>query len=57
MEPPPPEMQQLLAAVSRSRQASDDFVSAMAGTLPVPEFFDPGNTERIIREAGHGVPS
>jgi 2-polyprenyl-6-methoxyphenol hydroxylase-like FAD-dependent oxidoreductase len=57
MEPPPPEMQQLLAAVSRSRQASDDFVSAMAGTLPVPAFFDAGNTERIIREAGHGVPS
>jgi flavin-dependent dehydrogenase len=57
MEPPPAEMQQLLAAVSRSRAASDDFVSAMAGTLPAPEFFDAGNTERIIREAGHGVPS
>jgi flavin-dependent dehydrogenase len=57
MEPLPAEMQQLLAAVSRSRAASDDFVSAMAGTLAAAEFFDPGNTERIIREAGHGVAS
>ncbi len=29
----------------------DDFVSMMTGTLPVPEFFEPTNVERIIGAA------
>ncbi len=41
LEPPPVEMQQLLGAVSTNDDASADFVSVQAGTLPVPEFFDP----------------
>lgn len=45
---PAPEMQQLLAAVSGSQQAMDDFVSVQAGTLPVPEFFSPDNIDRIM---------
>jgi 2-polyprenyl-6-methoxyphenol hydroxylase-like FAD-dependent oxidoreductase len=57
IDTPPAEMQQLLAAVSRSREASDDFVSAMAGTFPASEFFEAENTKRIIREAGQGAPS
>jgi flavin-dependent dehydrogenase len=55
VEPPAPEMQQLLGAVSQSREASDDFVSVMAGTLPVPAFFDPDNVARIMREAGQAA--
>jgi 2-polyprenyl-6-methoxyphenol hydroxylase-like FAD-dependent oxidoreductase len=47
-QPPPPEMQQLLGAVSRSQQAMNDFVSVQAGTLPIPEFFDPENVGRIL---------
>ena len=47
-QPPPPEMQQLLAAVARDQQAMDDFVSVQAGTLPIPEFFSPENLERIM---------
>jgi 2-polyprenyl-6-methoxyphenol hydroxylase-like FAD-dependent oxidoreductase len=47
-EPPPPEMQQLLGAVARSPEAMDDFVSVQAGTLPVPEFFDPDNVGHIM---------
>ena len=41
LEPPPPEMQQLLGAVAASQEAMDDFVSMTAGTLPAPEFFAP----------------
>jgi 2-polyprenyl-6-methoxyphenol hydroxylase-like FAD-dependent oxidoreductase len=56
-EPPPPEMQQLLGAVSQSREASDDFVSVMAKTFPVPEFFSPDNAARIMGDAMRTAPS
>jgi 2-polyprenyl-6-methoxyphenol hydroxylase-like FAD-dependent oxidoreductase len=56
IEPPPPEMQQLLGAVSQSPDASDDFVSVMSGALPVPAFFAPDNVARIMREAGQAAP-
>ncbi len=51
MEPPPPEMQQLLGAVYGNQEAMDDFVSVMAGTLPPPEFFGPDNVGRIMAQA------
>jgi flavin-dependent dehydrogenase len=53
LEPPPPEMQQLLAAVSGNQQAMDGFVSVSAGTLSPLQFFDPENIGRIMgaREA------
>jgi hypothetical protein len=35
----------------------DGFVSVIAGTLPVPEFFGPENTERIMTGAATGAPS
>jgi 2-polyprenyl-6-methoxyphenol hydroxylase-like FAD-dependent oxidoreductase len=47
-EPPPPEMQQLLAAIAGDQPTMDDFVSVQAGTLPVPQFFDPDNVGRIL---------
>ena len=43
MEPPPPEMQQLLGAVHGNQDAMNDFASMLAGTLSPPEFFDPAN--------------
>jgi flavin-dependent dehydrogenase len=52
LEPPPPEMQQLLAAVSASQEAMDDFVSVMAGTMSPVEFFDPANVGRIMGGSG-----
>jgi hypothetical protein len=54
-EPPPPEMQQLLAASHGNREAMDAFVSMMAGTLPVQEFFAPANVERIMATATQPV--
>jgi 2-polyprenyl-6-methoxyphenol hydroxylase-like FAD-dependent oxidoreductase len=47
-QPPPPETQQLLAAVSGNAEAMDDFVSVQAGTLPIPEFFSPENIGQIM---------
>jgi hypothetical protein len=49
-EPPPEEMQQLLAAVARSQDAMDDFASIQAGTMPIPAFFDPENVGRIMSQ-------
>jgi flavin-dependent dehydrogenase len=51
IEPPPPEMQQLIGAMYGNQEAMDGFVSVMAGTLPAPEFFAPENARRIISQA------
>lgn len=48
LEPPPPEMQQLLGATAGTREAQNQFVSMMAGTLPVTAFFAPENVGRIM---------
>ncbi|HUF83874.1 MAG TPA: NAD(P)/FAD-dependent oxidoreductase [Acidimicrobiia bacterium] len=48
LEPPPPEMQQLLGAVATDQQAMDDFVSVTAGSLSPAEFFNPDNVGRIM---------
>ena len=43
LEPPPPEMQQLLGGIYGNQPAMDAFVSVTAGTLSPIEFFDPTN--------------
>jgi flavin-dependent dehydrogenase len=48
LEPPPPDMAELLAACSRSQAAMDDFISMMVGTLAVAEFFAPEHVKRIL---------
>ena len=51
MEPPPPEMQALFGAMHGNQEATDAFVSVMAGTLSPPEFFNPDNLGRIMGQA------
>jgi len=51
LQPPPPEMQQLIGAMAGNQAAMDDFVSVQASTLPAPEFFDPANVGRIMAAA------
>jgi flavin-dependent dehydrogenase len=51
LEPPPPEMQQLMGAMQANQEAMDGFVSVMAGTLPAPRFFGPENAGRIMAQA------
>ena len=48
LQPPPPEMQQLIGAMHGNQEAMDGFVSVQAATLPAPEFFAPENVGRIM---------
>lgn len=51
LEPPPPELQQLLAALPGSQEAMDQFVRVNAGVTAPAEFFDPANVQRILAAA------
>lgn len=51
LAPPPPEMQQLLSAVSRSQEAMDAFARVTAGVTSPAEFFSDENAERILAAA------
>jgi 2-polyprenyl-6-methoxyphenol hydroxylase-like FAD-dependent oxidoreductase len=48
LEPPPPEMQQLFAALLYNQEQTNRFFGALAGTVPVAEFFSPENIGRIM---------
>jgi flavin-dependent dehydrogenase len=48
MEPPPPEMQQLLGAISGNAEAMDAFAGITAGTVSPVDFFAPENIGRIM---------
>jgi 2-polyprenyl-6-methoxyphenol hydroxylase-like FAD-dependent oxidoreductase len=49
LAPPPPEVQQLLAAVSGAPPASDAFAGVVAGTVSPDEFFAPDHVASILR--------
>jgi hypothetical protein len=51
-EPPPVEMQQLMAAMVGNQPAMDAFISAIAGSLSPTKFFDSTNLARLF---GGGV--
>jgi flavin-dependent dehydrogenase len=51
LQPPPPERQQLLAALCGNQEATNRFLGTIAGTVPIPEFFAPTNVERILQAA------
>jgi 2-polyprenyl-6-methoxyphenol hydroxylase-like FAD-dependent oxidoreductase len=47
LQPPPPEMQQLLAAVHGNQAAMDGFARMNAGTISPADFFAPANVDAI----------
>ena len=51
LEPPPPHMQQLFAALRGNQEATNRFYSAMTGSSPLPAFMNPENIGRIVAEA------
>ncbi|MGN6565780.1 MAG: NAD(P)/FAD-dependent oxidoreductase [Thermomicrobiales bacterium] len=51
LEPPPPEMQQLFAALRENQADTDRFMGLLAGTTPAPAFFAPENIGRIMGAA------
>ena len=48
LEPPPPAMQQLFAALRENKTEADRFIGALSGMVPIPEFFAPENIRRIV---------
>jgi hypothetical protein len=52
LESPPPNLQQLLAAVSRMEEAADGFARVLAGVTSPVEFFSDENAGRILATAG-----
>jgi flavin-dependent dehydrogenase len=51
LEPPPPPMQELFAALRDNREATDAFFSAITGATPLGEFMSPENLSRVIGTA------
>ena len=52
LEPPPPELAQLLAAAHGNHEAMDAFARVNAGVMSPAEFFSDENVERILAAAG-----
>ncbi len=55
LEPPPPELQRLFAAIPGNQQAADGFTRMNAGTISPAEFFAPRNVEAITAAATAGA--
>jgi 2-polyprenyl-6-methoxyphenol hydroxylase-like FAD-dependent oxidoreductase len=51
LAPPPPEMMALLDALRGNQLETDRFLGAVAGTVPVQEFYSPENVGRIVKAA------
>jgi 2-polyprenyl-6-methoxyphenol hydroxylase-like FAD-dependent oxidoreductase len=51
LEPPPPELEQLLAAMPGNQEAMDGFAQVNGGVTSPAEFFSPANVERIMSVA------
>ena len=56
LEPPTPEMQQLLGAVQGDQAAMDAFASVIAGTMSPVDFFDPAHIGAIMGNATSYAP-
>ena len=52
LEPPPPLLQQLFAALNDNQEATNQFFSALTGSSPLPAFMKPDNLNRIMASAG-----
>ena len=51
LQPPPPEMQALLAALRHNPEQTSRFFGTMTGAVPVAEFFAPENVRRVVGAA------
>jgi flavin-dependent dehydrogenase len=48
LQPPPPEIQQLLGALRYDQEQTNRYLGMIAGTVPMSEFFAPENISRIM---------
>jgi 2-polyprenyl-6-methoxyphenol hydroxylase-like FAD-dependent oxidoreductase len=51
LEPPPPEMQALFGALRGNQNATNAFLSAITGAIPLPDFMSDENIGRIMAAA------
>jgi 2-polyprenyl-6-methoxyphenol hydroxylase-like FAD-dependent oxidoreductase len=51
LEPPPPHMQELFAALRGNQDATNDFLSAITGAKPLGDFMSPENLSGVIAAA------
>jgi len=51
LEPPPPPMQALFGALRSNQDATNAFLSAITGAIPLQEFMSDDNLHRIIAAA------
>jgi 2-polyprenyl-6-methoxyphenol hydroxylase-like FAD-dependent oxidoreductase len=51
LEPPPPEMQALFGALRGNQDATNAFLSAITGTIPLPDFMSDENIRHILAAA------
>ena len=51
LEPPTSQMSRLITALRGNQDDTDQFIGVIAGTVPIPEFFAPGNIQRITGTA------
>jgi flavin-dependent dehydrogenase len=51
LEPPPEQVQQLFGALHGNQEATNQFYSALTGSLPLPEFMNTENLGRIFATA------
>jgi 2-polyprenyl-6-methoxyphenol hydroxylase-like FAD-dependent oxidoreductase len=54
LEPPPPEMQALFSALRGNQEATNGFLSAITGAIPLADFMSLANLDRIKAAAAHG---
>lgn len=55
LDPPPPQLQQLFAAMQGNREAMDEFVSVVAGAVSPARFFAEDHLARILAQARQPV--
>jgi 2-polyprenyl-6-methoxyphenol hydroxylase-like FAD-dependent oxidoreductase len=51
LEPPPQHMQELFAALRGNQEATNQFLSAITGSSPLPAFMNPDNIARVVSQA------
>ncbi len=54
LEPPPPQLQQVLGAAAGNREAMDGFARVNAGVTSPAEYFSEENVGRILAAAERG---
>jgi 2-polyprenyl-6-methoxyphenol hydroxylase-like FAD-dependent oxidoreductase len=57
LEPPPPDMQALFGAVRHNQDATNAFLSAITGAIPLPDFMSSENIGRIMAAANEAETS